>query len=347
MAFGRQLFQACAKFAQHLQLVRSLCETRTTLAQHLQLVQSLCKTRTTLAQHLPNSHSPCVLSYHESNQAPRRETGTSRAQGKRHVEPSQPEQTEAHRKARYDMTLFSSVDDYQRYKQKFAQRKVVPGRNINFSQLQHFEFEGLFSGMGWLPVVTIFKPIFPTLVRTFYSRATYGLGGPVLSTVRGVEIRLAWRVSAAFSTFLQLDSEFMRPRRGPLYQDSSLERLFKGGHRDEVSYLEVVIVDSILTGRRIHVRRAERQARGQGQMHPGVEKKAEIREMEDRLDPQRDFEQRGHELDIPPPPQSKGIHEHMDQYQTGVTSRFEHFQQRFEHIEERMDQQQATFEHLQ
>ena len=125
------------------------------------------------------------------------------------------------------MTLFSSVDDYQRYKQKFAQRKVVPGRNINFSQLQHFEFEGLFSGMGWLPVVTIFKPIFPTLVRTFYSRATYGLGGPVLSTVRGVEIRLAWRVSAAFSTFLQLDSECMRRKRGPLCRDSSLERLSK------------------------------------------------------------------------------------------------------------------------
>ncbi|RVW76309.1 Retrovirus-related Pol polyprotein from transposon RE1 [Vitis vinifera] len=34
--------------------------------------------------------------------APRRETGTSRAQGKRPVEPSQPEQTEARRKARFD-----------------------------------------------------------------------------------------------------------------------------------------------------------------------------------------------------------------------------------------------------
>ena len=45
--------------------------------------------------------------------------------------------------------------------------------------------------MGWLPVVTIFEPIFPTLVRAFYSRATYGLGGPVLSIVRGVEIRLS------------------------------------------------------------------------------------------------------------------------------------------------------------
>ena len=44
--------------------------------------------------------------------------------------------------------------------------------------------------MGWLPVVTILEPIFLTLVRAFYSRATYGLGGPIISTVRGVEIHL-------------------------------------------------------------------------------------------------------------------------------------------------------------
>ena len=44
--------------------------------------------------------------------------------------------------------------------------------------------------MGWLLVVTISEPIFPTLVRAFYSLATYGLGGPVLSILRGVEIRL-------------------------------------------------------------------------------------------------------------------------------------------------------------
>ena len=155
----------------------------------------------------------------------------------------------------------------------------------------------------------------------------------------------------------------------------------RGGHRDEVSYLEAFIVDSILMGRLIHVgylmmmhmisycesttrvlpydrfltqvfkdvgvdlsretdfeaptsydtyaeqslgrikfekaldgswiRRAERlpaAAWGQGQMHPGVEEEAEIRDMEDGLDPQRDFEQRGSELDIPLPPQSKDIH---------------------------------------
>ena len=82
---------------------------------------------------------------------------------------------EARRKARNDTTLFSSVKDYQRYKQKFAQKKVVPGRSINFSQLQHFGFEGLLSRMGW----------------AFYSRVTYGLGELVMSMVRGVEIRLS------------------------------------------------------------------------------------------------------------------------------------------------------------
>ena len=45
--------------------------------------------------------------------------------------------------------------------------------------------------MGWLPVVTISELIFPTLVRAFYSRATNGLGGPVLSTMRGIEILLS------------------------------------------------------------------------------------------------------------------------------------------------------------
>ena len=43
-------------------------------------------------------------------------------------------------------------------------------------------------------------------------------------------------------------------------------------------------------------------------MHPEAEEESEIREMEDGLDPQRDFEQKGPELDIPPPSQSEDIH---------------------------------------
>ena len=76
--------------------------------------------------------------------APKRESAASKAQGKC-PEPSHLAQTEARRKVRFGTTLFSSVEDYQRYKQKSAQRKVVPGISINIFQLQYFGFEGFFS----------------------------------------------------------------------------------------------------------------------------------------------------------------------------------------------------------
>ena len=65
----------------------------------------------------------------------KRETTASRAQDKCPAKPSHPTWTEVRRKTRFDMTLFSTVKDYQRYKQEFAKRKVDLGRNINFSQL--------------------------------------------------------------------------------------------------------------------------------------------------------------------------------------------------------------------
>ena len=37
--------------------------------------------------------------------------------------------------------------------------------------------------------MTIFELIFPTLVCAFYSQVTYGPSRPIISTVRGVEIR--------------------------------------------------------------------------------------------------------------------------------------------------------------
>ena len=90
------------------------------------------------------------------------------------------------------------MEDYQRYKKKFTQRKVISGRSINFSQLQHFGFEGLFSWMGLFLVVTISEPIFPILVCAFYSRVAYGLGGSIISTIRGVEFSWTRKTSVVF-----------------------------------------------------------------------------------------------------------------------------------------------------
>ena len=222
--------------------------------------------------------------------APRRESATFRAQGKHPTESSQPTQTKAHQKARFDTALFSFVEDYQRYKQKFAQRKVVLGRSINFSQLQHFGFESLFSWMGWLPIVMIFEPIFPTLVRAFYSRVRYGIGGLIISTIRGVKIRLdsesicrifdialiGLRVyeSKIWPTVLGFKHKKVIQRMCRLVNAQGMGKpsahsltminkvlhhmtcsilLPRGRLQDEISYYEAFLVDSILMGRRIHL----------------------------------------------------------------------------------------------
>ena len=120
--------------------------------------------------------------------APRRETAAARAQGKR---PAEPSETEARRKARFDTHLFSTAEEHQRYKSLFAKRTILPGRDIDFVQLSSFGFQDLFARMGWLPLVALTEPIFPTLVRTFYANMRYSLEGPLVSTVRGVQIELA------------------------------------------------------------------------------------------------------------------------------------------------------------
>nr|CAN75019.1 hypothetical protein VITISV_040230 [Vitis vinifera] len=199
-------------------------------------------------------------------------------------------QAETRRKARFDTGLFTSADEYQRYKQHFVQRKVVARRNINFAHLQHFGFESLFARMGWLPLVTISEPIFPTLVRAFYSRVTYGHGGLITSTVRGVQIHLdpesicrildippgglrvydakAWPTVPGFDlrkAIQRMCGLANAPGLGKpsahsltvtcrvLHHMIAYILLPHGGHRDEVSYLEAFLIDSIMTGRRIDV----------------------------------------------------------------------------------------------
>ncbi|RVW59588.1 Retrovirus-related Pol polyprotein from transposon RE1 [Vitis vinifera] len=163
------------------------------------------------------------------------------------------------------------------------------GRSINFFQLQYFGLEGLFGWMGWLPVVTISKLIFPTMVHAFYSRVTYGLSGPITSTVRGVEIKLSpksicrifnipsvglwvyepkvWLIMLSFEPreaiqrmYDLVDAQGMgKPLAHSLTVSSRVLHhiicsilLPQEGHRDEVSYLEAFFIDSIMTGRQIH-----------------------------------------------------------------------------------------------
>ncbi|RVX10231.1 Retrovirus-related Pol polyprotein from transposon RE1 [Vitis vinifera] len=86
----------------------------------------------------------------------------------------------------------------------------------------------IFGRMGWLPVVTISEPIFPTLIRTFYSWVTYGLGGPITSIVRGVEITLSPESIYRILDIPSVGLRCMSLRCGPRCRDLSSERLFRG-----------------------------------------------------------------------------------------------------------------------
>ncbi|WJZ97595.1 hypothetical protein VitviT2T_016186 [Vitis vinifera] len=143
---------------------------------------------------------------------------------------------------------------------------------------------------GWLPVVIISEPIFSKLVRAFYLQVTYGLGGPIISTVRDVEIQLdlesicrifniapvglrvyeskAWSTVPGFKSREAIqrmyditDTQGMgKPSAHSLNVSSRVLHhmicsilLPRGGHRDKVFYLKAFLINSILIGKRIHV----------------------------------------------------------------------------------------------
>ena len=139
-------------------------------------------------------------------------------------------------------------------------------------------------------MVTVSEPIFPTLERAFYSRATYDMCGPIISIVRGIEIRLdsksIYRIFDIAMVGLRVYESKMWPTMPGFEPREAIKRIcglldaYKmgkpsayilmvisrilhymlcsiflpwGGHRDVVSYYEAFLIDSILIGRQIHL----------------------------------------------------------------------------------------------
>ena len=143
--------------------------------------------------------------------------------------------------------------------------------------------------MSWLPTISLSEPIFLTLVRAFYSKVRFFVGGPISCTLRGAEIELdadvICRVLGVLAVELRV-YEFKTclivldfivwevvqrhcglPNTNRLGKSSTnnlttisrvLHHLIcyllmpKGGHQDEVSYLETFLIDLILIGWWIH-----------------------------------------------------------------------------------------------
>ena len=97
----------------------------------------------------------------------RRKPSSSRARGKRPFETKTKTEhahaREERQKAQADMSLFGSLAEHERYCSDFRQKKVIAGRDVNFS-LEGSRLETLFSKLGWLPLVSLHEPVYPTLV---------------------------------------------------------------------------------------------------------------------------------------------------------------------------------------
>ena len=144
--------------------------------------------------------------------------------------------------------------------------------------------------MGWLLVVTISESIFPTIVRAFYSRVTYGMGGPIISTVRLVKIYLdserIYHIFYIATVGLRMYKSKMWPTMLGFEPREAIQRICglpdaqgmgkpsahsltvitkvlhhmlcsiflpRDEHQDEVSCYEAFLISFILTGRRIHL----------------------------------------------------------------------------------------------
>ena len=68
---------------------------------------------------------------------------------------------------------------YERYKSYFFNRTILPSRDIDFVHLSQFRFREFFLKMGSLPIMTVKEPIYPKLIRAFYSNVVVHVGEPI------------------------------------------------------------------------------------------------------------------------------------------------------------------------
>ena len=125
---------------------------------------------------------------------PRHESASARSRGK-HPMVVETETNPAHvregfHRARVYMSLFGSPIDHELYCLDFRQWKVIASRDIDFSSLKGSCLEALFFDIGWLPLVTLLDPVYPTLVQVFFARAHIS-GSSISSTLRGVEFDIS------------------------------------------------------------------------------------------------------------------------------------------------------------
>ncbi|RVW88445.1 hypothetical protein CK203_043886 [Vitis vinifera] len=231
-----------------------------------------------------------------------------------------------------DSTMYRGmIEDYQRYKQKFAQRNVVLGEvsispNCNISGLH-------------MDLVTRLYPPLEVLRFNWTQRASAIFLDIALVGLKVYESKV-WPIVPSFE-LRKIHLGYLMMMHKISFYESTTHVLPYGSFLTRV-FKDVEVDLSRETN--FEIRRAERpttHARGQGQVHPGVEEKAEIREMEETSPHQTphapdhapwmdlsaqisSLGTRMEELVVVSDTRFYSMEDHMDQYKTGFTSQFEY-----------------------
>ncbi|RVW92753.1 hypothetical protein CK203_042620 [Vitis vinifera] len=208
-------------------------------------------------------------------------------------------------------------------------------------------------------------------VREFYSRVTYGLGGPNISTVRGVEIQLdpesiyrifdiapiglrtrfsqedgfTWGIDDDAHDIMLREHDsllgrmkFEKAPNGSWIRSPGLGELSDNQHRpgDRDKFYTTRPYSQPSFTESPHTEPSPHQAPHVLDHAPWMDLSTQISSIGTRME----------ELVVVSDTRFYSMEDHMDQYQTGFTSQFEYLQQRFERMEDRMNQQQTAFDHL-
>ena len=204
--------------------------------------------------------------------------------------PTQATDTEARTKSRNNLRLFITNEEFDRYIKYFNKRTVLLGRNIDPEFMSNFGLEAIFDRTGWTPVVSLVEPVYTQLVQCFYSKAHFTHRALIDYTLRGKDIQLTpckiceilgvscegllmddmktWPNILGFVPFDAIEHLCEVPvghgLRKPnahslsikcsiLHHIITFSIIQPGGHKEELSYLEVFLVDSLLMSRRVNL----------------------------------------------------------------------------------------------
>ena len=153
---------------------------------------------------LPTKRRSKNLTPSSSSQPPAKKP-TSKSKGRMPPPPDQEPQNASQDTTQNQPQMFVN-EHAQALFSLYSNREIIPGRVIRFRDFAEFNLERHFVRAGWNKFLEIEEPIYPELVKLFYSNLSINNGVPV-SLIRGKVIRLT---RAEFAALLSIPDQVYR-----------------------------------------------------------------------------------------------------------------------------------------